>query len=174
MEPVTKLDQPAQWKAISHPLRLQILNLLTHENLTNEQIAAKMGQASGKLYFHTKKLLDAGLIELAETRQKGPRTEKVYRRAIKDFEIAMVEDGSAPPLAHYIANAIQAYEARWQQNPEFPQFGCHVMYFQTAEKEKEFYDRLTQLMNDFIESAVREGAEDARLVSMAALAHRLS
>lgn len=169
--PAAKLDEPKQWKAISHPLRLQILTLLASQNLTNEELAVAMGVASGKLYFHTKKLLDAGLIALAEVRQKGPRQEKVYRRTFEDFRIEMVEDGSAPPLAHFIRNALATYESKWKEGAEFSQYGFHLIYYHTSEREKEFYDRLTQLMKDFQETAVPEGEHGGRLISLAALMH---
>jgi len=174
-KPPAKLNEPKQWKAISHPLRRQILSLLATQNLTNEELATAMGVASGKLYFHTKKLLDAGLIELAEVRQKGPRQEKVYRRTFEDFRIEMVEDGSAPPLAHFIRNALTNYESKWADGKDFAQYGFHLIYYHTPEREKEFYDRLTQLMNDFRETAIPDGQNDeatgGRLISLAALMH---
>jgi hypothetical protein len=169
--PAAKLNEPKQWKAISHPLRLEILALLATRNLTNEELAAAIGVASGKLYFHTKKLLDAGLIALAEIRQKGPRQEKVYRRTFEDFWIEMVEDGSAPPLAHFIRNALANYEAKWAAGQDFAQYGFHLIYYHTPQREKEFYDRLTELMNDFRDTAVAEGDNGGRLVSLAALMH---
>jgi len=39
--------------------------------MTNEELAHELGVPSGKLYVHTKKLLDAGLIISAGSRQKG-------------------------------------------------------------------------------------------------------
>lgn len=173
-KPNVVLENPAQWKAISHPLRLQILKVLGDRELTNEELAQEIGVASGKLYFHTKKLLDAGLIEAAPTRRKGPLIEKPYRRIADDFTVPMVEDGTAPPVLHLLQNAIQFYQSTWNEasNKEFAQFGYHVMYHQTAEKEIEYYDRLTALLNDFVASAVPSETPGARMVSLSALAHR--
>src|SRR5687768_884360 len=70
------LKTTAHWKALSHPLRVAALRLLGDRAMTNEELAQALCVESGKLYFHTKQLLDAGLIELVETRAKGPITEK--------------------------------------------------------------------------------------------------
>ena len=168
------LDTPVKWKAVSHPLRLEILRLLAGGAMTNEELAHKLNCASGKMYFHTKKLLDAGLIEAAPTRKKGPHIEKPYRRVSDGFFVPMVEDGTAPPLLHLLSNAVQLYQSTWSEasNKHFIQFGYHVMYYQTAEREAEFYERVNQLARDFIASAVPASHPDARMVSMGLLAHR--
>ena len=168
------LDTPVKWKAVSHPLRLGILRLLAGGEMTNEELAQQLNVASGKLYFHTKKLLDAGLVEAAPTRRKGPHIEKPYRRVSDSFFVPMVEDGTAPPLLHLLVNAVQLYQSTWAEstNKHFIQFGYHVMYFQTAEKEAEYYARINQLARDFIADAVPATHPDARIVSIGLLAHR--
>ncbi len=168
------LDTPMKWKAASHPLRLGILRLLADGEMTNEELARQLEVASGKLYFHTKKLLEAGLIEAAPTRIKGSLIEKPYRRVSDGFIVPMVEDGTAPPLLHLLVNAAQLYQSTWAEatNKHFIQFGYHVMYFQTAEKEAEYYERINQLASDFIATAVPASHPDARIVSMGLLAHR--
>jgi DNA-binding transcriptional ArsR family regulator len=66
------------WKALSHPLRVAILKLVIDKPMTNERLAVTLRQESGKLYFHTKQLLEAGMIEIVETRMRGTIAEKVY------------------------------------------------------------------------------------------------
>src|SRR5579871_3932829 len=82
----------AHWKAISHPLRLGIVRLLRQKAMTNEELAHALGVASGKLYFHTKQLLDAGLIRFVGTRQKQAITEKLYRATNMRFRLAPLFD----------------------------------------------------------------------------------
>ena len=78
-KPPRKLDvSPAvYWKALAHPLRCGVLSLLANRQMTNEEMAKALGVESGALYFHTKHLLTANLIELAGTRPKGPIIEKL-------------------------------------------------------------------------------------------------
>ena len=109
-----EMQTPAQWKAFSHPLRLRILEELADQPRTNEELAAALGEQSGKLYFHTKKLLDAGLIVLDSTRQKGPITEKLYKSVARRFTApAPVKGGSTPPLAPYLVAGLDLYRSVW-------------------------------------------------------------
>src|SRR5476651_1264141 len=92
-----RLDSMAQAKGLSHPLRVGILRRLIEEAHTNEELADQLGVASGKLYFHTRKLLDLGMIALVGTRQKGPLTEKLYRATARRFTLpAPVKGGEVP------------------------------------------------------------------------------
>ena len=173
MAEIAVLDQPHLWKAVSHPLRLAILRALGDRERTNEELASELGVSSGKLHFHTKKLLDAGLIELAGTRQKGSVTEKLYRVRAHDFRIPMVEDGSAPPLLHLAHNAVQFYESAWRDatDKHFMQLGFHWMLYQTPENKVAFFDRLTALMAEFEAAAVDPSTPGATLVSFLGLIH---
>src|SRR5579884_2077607 len=87
------LTTPLQWKAMSHPLRLAIVRLLRVRAMTNEELAREIAVASGKLYFHTKMLLQAGLILPAGTRQKGAIIEKLYRATAMHFQTEPGEHG---------------------------------------------------------------------------------
>ncbi len=53
--------------------------------MTNEELANTLGAESGTHYFHTKQLHDVGLLEMTETRAKGPITEKLYQAVARDF-----------------------------------------------------------------------------------------
>jgi DNA-binding transcriptional ArsR family regulator len=80
-----ELKTAAHWKGLAHPLRVGILERLKNGAMTNEELAKSLGVESGKLYFHTKQLLTAGLIERAGSRQNGPITEKLYRAVAKKY-----------------------------------------------------------------------------------------
>ena len=63
------LDKPEQLKALGHPLRVRVLEMLGQEGdwqLTNRELAQRLGVDPGHLHFHVRMLLRAGLIELAE------------------------------------------------------------------------------------------------------------
>ncbi|MDP4163101.1 MAG: winged helix-turn-helix domain-containing protein [Bacillota bacterium] len=48
--------------------------------VTVSQIAEELGEKQSRLYYHVKKLEEAGLLELVETRQHGNLIEKYYQR----------------------------------------------------------------------------------------------
>ena len=168
---IFELRTPAQWKAFSHPLRLRILERLAEDALTNEEIAAALGEQSGKLYFHTKRLLDAGLIVLDRTRQKGPITEKLYRAAGRRFLAPPPAlDGGIPPLEVALASALDLYRSDWQESGGLAgelQMGFHLTLPLDPEARQEFARRVKALFEDF--QMRGSSAPDARRVSLGVL-----
>jgi DNA-binding transcriptional ArsR family regulator len=76
---VLTIERAEQLKALGHPLRLRVLEMLGGEGgepLTNRELAQKLNVDPGHLHFHVKMLLRAGLIERAEG---GKGREKPYR-----------------------------------------------------------------------------------------------
>ena len=67
-----------QVRALSHPLRLRLLELFAHEPRTTKQAAEVLGEPPTRLYHHVAALERAGLIRLRETRQNRGTTEKYY------------------------------------------------------------------------------------------------
>jgi DNA-binding transcriptional ArsR family regulator len=85
---VLVLDQPEQLKALGHPLRLRVLEMLgteEHEGLTNRELAQRLGVDPGHLHFHVRMLLRAGLIRLAEG---GRGREKPYSSVARTIRVA--------------------------------------------------------------------------------------
>ena len=65
-------------KAIHDPLRLQIIEVLLHHPLTVKQIAAKLGLAASKLYYHVNTLEKFDLIRVVDTTIHGNIIEKHF------------------------------------------------------------------------------------------------
>ncbi len=170
---IFELQTPTQWKALSHPLRLRILELLADGARTNEELSAALGEQSGKLYFHTKRLLDAGLIVLDHTRQKGPITEKLYRAVARRFLAPPPTlGGDAPPLEVALTSALDLYRSDWRESGGLPgelQLGFHLALPLAPEQRQEFARRIRALFDDFQISG--SDAPDARRVSLAVLLH---
>ena len=55
-------------KALAHPLRLRILRLCGLHELTNKQLADRLGQDPGTVLYHVRQLLSTGFLEPAEVR----------------------------------------------------------------------------------------------------------
>src|SRR5919202_5176859 len=82
---VLTIERPEQLKALGHPLRLKVLQVLgdSDEPLTNRELAARLAVDPGHLHFHVRMLHRAGLIELADAAGR----EKPYRRVAKHFKV---------------------------------------------------------------------------------------
>jgi DNA-binding transcriptional ArsR family regulator len=85
---VLTIDRADQLKALGHPLRLRVLEMLGGEGeepLTNRELAQRLGVDPGHLHFHVKMLLRAGLIERADG---GKGREKPYRALARTVRVA--------------------------------------------------------------------------------------
>ena len=167
------MQSPAQWKAFSHPLRLRILEKLAEQPHTNEELAAALGEQSGKLYFHTKKLLDAGLIALDSTRQKGPITEKLYRAVARRFTAPPpVKGGPLPPLEQYLVAGLDLYRSTWAETnglDGLTELGFHLVLPVEPERCLEFAARVRALFEDF--GAAGLAAPDTEKIALTVVMH---
>lgn len=75
-----------QVRALSHPLRLRLLELFALEPRTTKQAADLLGEAPTRLYHHVAALEQAGLIRLRETRPSRGATEKYFEAVAHRYE----------------------------------------------------------------------------------------
>jgi len=75
LEPLV-LRTPAHFKALGHPVRHRIVNVLRQRPATLGQLASAMGLAKGTISFHVRVLREAGLVRMAGTRHVRGGTEQ--------------------------------------------------------------------------------------------------
>jgi len=115
------LDKPEQLKALGHPLRVRVLEMLGQEEdwqLTNRELALRLGVDPGHLHFHVRMLLKAGLIELATD---GGGREKPYRAVAKTFRVApeLLASGGARDIQAAMIDQVQRAHALYSGKGEF-------------------------------------------------------
>jgi DNA-binding transcriptional ArsR family regulator len=69
-----------QLRALSHPVRLRILSLLTGAAMSSAELARELELNHAAVSFHVRKLADAGYLEVAETRSVRGGKERRYRQ----------------------------------------------------------------------------------------------
>jgi DNA-binding transcriptional ArsR family regulator len=72
------LTSLAQFKALGHPLRHRLLNVLRQRPATLAQLAAALGSTKGTLAYHVKVMVDAGLLRQAGVRTVRGGTEQYF------------------------------------------------------------------------------------------------
>jgi DNA-binding transcriptional ArsR family regulator len=72
------LHSPAHFRALGHPLRHRLLNLLRQRPATLAQLASALGSTKGTVGYHVQLMMDAGLVRLAGTRRVRGGTERYY------------------------------------------------------------------------------------------------
>lgn len=107
---VLTIEKPEQLKALGHPLRLRVLELLgeNDEELTNRELAQRLEIDPGHLHFHVRTLLKAGLIRRSEG---GHGREKPYRAVAHTIRVA-------PELLSASSATSDVHEAILQQVEE--------------------------------------------------------
>jgi DNA-binding transcriptional ArsR family regulator len=111
MKELLVLDKPEQLKALGHPLRVRTLEMLGDDEegegeLTNRELAQRLGVDPGHLHFHVRMLLKAGLIELVD-QEKG--REKPYRAVARTFRVSpeLLATGHASDIQAAILEEVQ-------------------------------------------------------------------
>ncbi len=110
-------ETPDQLKALGHPLRMKILDLLNERAASVTEVAAALERPKGTIGYHMKVLAEAGFVRVVRTRQVRAITEKFYGRVAHTVvfhgipesseklwmlheaaERAVIEEGSALPI----------------------------------------------------------------------------
>jgi DNA-binding transcriptional ArsR family regulator len=82
---LTTIDQ---LRCLADPLRLRILSIFAESPRTTKQVADLLGEKPTRLYHHVESLLNAGVIELTETRPNRGTVERYYRAVANQFTVA--------------------------------------------------------------------------------------
>lgn len=117
----------AQAKALSSPIRLRILRLCLHDELTNQQLAARLGCDPSTLHYHARILLDAGILERAEPRH-GPTgaLEKPYRSTGQSWTLDLGTDNADAAVAMVDAFRAELAEAGPESIKSSSRFVLHL------------------------------------------------
>lgn len=79
------LDRPERLKTVANRLSLQILRLLGQSEMYPIQIAKKLGVHEQKIYYHIRKLAEAGIIEVVREEEKKGATARFFKIAFPAF-----------------------------------------------------------------------------------------
>ena len=77
------IDDPRLVKALAHPIRMKILNILDERTATPKELAEALGLPLENVSYHVRTLKDFGFIKLERTRQVRGAVEHHYRLAAR-------------------------------------------------------------------------------------------
>ena len=150
MRETLTISRPDQLKALGHPLRLRVLETLgaddEAEELTNRELAQRLGVDPGHLHFHVRMLLNAGLIELAE--RSGGR-EKPYRAVARHVRVApeLIATGAANDAREAMLDQVRQGWAEYATTGRFrsAQLNVRLDPDQVRELFRQFVERAAEL-----------------------------
>src|SRR5579884_3449845 len=83
------LTEPAQVKALTHPLRNTILGLLHERAATVTELAVALERPKSTVAHHVKVLTEAGLLQVVRTRRVRAIEERFYGRTARLFYVGV-------------------------------------------------------------------------------------
>ncbi|HEU5363261.1 MAG TPA: metalloregulator ArsR/SmtB family transcription factor [Gaiellaceae bacterium] len=83
------LTEPAQVKALSHPVRTTVLGLLHERAATVNELAVALGRPKSTVAHHVKVLTEAGLLQVVRTRRVRAIEERFYGRTARMFYVGV-------------------------------------------------------------------------------------
>ena len=141
----------AEIKAVSHPLRVRILRLCGDHELTNKQLADRLGEDAGTVYYHVRQLVAAGFLEAADVRSgESGALEKPYRSTRKSWWLSMPVEGVASGEGFAPVDAFQQElaEAGPASIAAYARFSLHL----SAEDVAELDRRIVAVIDEYVET----------------------
>src|SRR5688572_11294879 len=94
-----------QVRAIFHPLRGVLLDLLLERAATVAEMAIATGRPPSTVAYHVGVLVEAGLFKVVRTRKVRGVVERSYGRTARIFYIGQTEPGVAIPTSNPLHDA---------------------------------------------------------------------
>ncbi|MGN6428239.1 MAG: ArsR/SmtB family transcription factor [Leifsonia sp.] len=138
-------------KAMSHPLRVRIIRLCGDHELTNKQLADRLGVDPGTVYYHVRQLVDAGFLEPAEVRTgESGALEKPYRSTGRSWWLSVqLEDlDTSQGFAPVEAFQQELAEAGPASIASYARFALHLSPEDVAELDR----RIVAVIDEYVET----------------------
>jgi DNA-binding transcriptional ArsR family regulator len=168
--PQTPTD-PAAVRALAHPLRLELLDLLRFDGpSTATELGRRLGQSSGSTSYHLRQLARYGFVEEAPPHRGRERRWRYRRRRV------LLEHGSDELLAELLsreAHALDRFLARRELDPDWDAgsfFATRALRLTPAELA-ELRDGMDELLGRFRRAEADDAPADARPVRLLAFGY---
>jgi DNA-binding transcriptional ArsR family regulator len=138
-------DTPARLRALGHPLRSLIVDLVLERAMSVTELADRVRRPRGSVAHHVSVLVDAGLLQVVSTRRVRAVDERFYGRTGYTFTFPdHTQEGDLPFIGD--ARAIADFDV-----PEEEDVGGFTLRRAriAPEAAQEFHDRLMQLALEF-------------------------
>lgn len=166
---VLTIDRPEQLKALGHPLRLRVLELLgeNDEQLTNRELAQRLDVDPGHLHFHVRTLLAAGLIQRVDG---GHGREKPYRAVANTIRVAPALLQSPGAVGDVHKAILDEVSNGWSKfGPQGKFRSAQVTVRIAPEKVRELWDMISERVDE-----LEDEREDPLVITLLSHPHTAS
>ena len=159
MKDVVYLEQIEQAEALLKPQRIEVLRQLAEPRSCTE-VAAALGQTPQRVYYHVKRLVDAGLVTQVSERKVRGIHEGIYQATARSYwlsprlvgrigDLRKAQDelslGYLLDLMEEVQHDIAGLD---RTRPELPSIGISGEIQVPAERRQEFLDDLRTALQD--------------------------
>ena len=143
------LTKPAQVKAIGHPLRTTILQLLHERAATVTELAATVERPKSTVAHHVDVLTQNGLLQVVRTRKVRAIEERFYGRTARMFYVA----AEPSPAGEAMPGDFNDFEVAARESATAFEQGTLWGFIRHAriseDQASEFWDRMAELVDEF-------------------------
>jgi DNA-binding transcriptional ArsR family regulator len=142
------LTAPAELRAMAHPLRSTLLDLVLERAATVTELAAAVGRPRSTVAHHVGVLVDAGLFRVVRTRRVRAIDERFYGRTARVFYVGQVplEQLAPLPWTNYLADAATESDAAYRADTLWSN---HRHARITRAQANEFWQRVDEVIREF-------------------------
>lgn len=153
-------------RALAHPVRIQILEILSERVASPNMIAAELETGLSHVAYHTRALDRCGCLELVQTAQRRGATEHFYKarprvfigdRAWRSVPHAVRGAVSAASLQTFIDKAVSALEAGTMDEREDTTFSWMPLHL-----DERGWREVTAILREASDRVVRAQEESDR------------
>ena len=160
---------------IIHPIRLRVMHLLGQKPMTTAELDGLMPDvAISSLYRHIKKLLDADMIEVAETHLVKGTPEKTYRLlqaphlTVEDIK-TMTKEDHLRYFSSYVAGLVKDFKAYLDSQESLDMLAdragySEALFFASTDELDELFKPFREKLNKLINQPSKPGRRLRKLV----------
>jgi DNA-binding transcriptional ArsR family regulator len=139
---------PSELRALAHPLRSTLLDLLLERAASVSELAAAVGRPRSTVAHHVNVLLDAGMLRVVRTRKVRAIEERFYGRTARLFFMGPVplEDVTPPPWTNYLHDAAVESMAAYHADT---MWALHRHARISRAQARDFWQRVDELVREF-------------------------
>jgi DNA-binding transcriptional ArsR family regulator len=143
------LTQPAQVKAISHPLRTTVLGLVHERAATVSELAVALERPKSTVAHHVNVLADAGLVRVVRTRRVRAIEERFYGRTARMFYVGVEQSPEGEEMPRDFNDFEVAARESVRAFREGKLWGF-IRHARISEAQaSEFWERMAALVTEF-------------------------
>jgi len=142
------LTAPRELRALAHPLRSTLLDLVLERAATVSELAAAVGRPKSTVAHHVGVLVEAGLFRVVRTRRVRAIDERFYGRTARAFYVGEVplEQLAPLPWTNYLADAAAESDAAYRADTLWSN---HRHARISRAQANEFWQRVDEVIREF-------------------------